>query len=367
VHITGEQGVGLRASSFAPADVTLKASHVTLVADPQPETHGVKAESTGKATAELAIDNSIIHGFVHGASRKADDPQGGALVALNHVNYDAANDTSEGNGDILPTNVGTLPVDFVDPQAGDFRIKPSSQLVDGGRTSSYVTLTAKDLAGRARTVGIKRDLGAHEYQALAPQPVIAGAGPVAPGATLALSGAGSHDDDGGDAITAWQWSFGDGAEASGPDVTHAWAAPGTYTVSLEVADTTGRKATTTATVVVAEPAKGPVTSTELPYVPPQDGPQRDVQAPAITRLRRSGRTVALTLSEPASVVVRVDRSRRGRWARVAGKEVRLAGTAGANRFPKALRRLRPGRYRLVVRATDAAGNATLARKAFRVR
>jgi YVTN family beta-propeller protein len=36
------------------------------------------------------------------------------------------------------------------------------------------------------------------------------------------------------AITAYDWLFGDGASASGPTVTHAYAAPGTYDVSLTV-------------------------------------------------------------------------------------------------------------------------------------
>jgi hypothetical protein len=148
--------------------VTLKASHVTLVADPQPGTHGVKAESTARPppSSPSTTRSSTLR---HGASRKADDPQAAHSWRSNHVNYDAANDTSEGNGDILPTNVGKLPVDFVDPQAGDFRSSrpPSCRR---RRTSSYVTLTAKDLAGRARTVGVKRDLGAHEYQRSPPSP-----------------------------------------------------------------------------------------------------------------------------------------------------------------------------------------------------
>jgi PKD repeat protein len=46
------------------------------------------------------------------------------------------------------------------------------------------------------------------------------------------------------------WTFGDGATASGADVSHAYAAPGTYTVSLTATDPDGGSATTTTSAVV---------------------------------------------------------------------------------------------------------------------
>lgn len=40
-------------------------------------------------------------------------------------------------------------------------------------------------------------------------------------------------------VGEYQWAFGDGATASGPTVTHAYMAPGTYTVTLTVYDSLG--------------------------------------------------------------------------------------------------------------------------------
>lgn len=69
------------------------------------------------------------------------------------------------------------------------------------------------------------------------------------GVNLTFDGLGSHDADG--RVVSWSWSFGDGAVASGANVTHAYAAPGAYTVTLTVADELGASSTTTLPVAVA--------------------------------------------------------------------------------------------------------------------
>jgi V8-like Glu-specific endopeptidase len=112
-------------------------------------------------------------------------------------------------------------------------------------------------------------------------------------------------------------------------------------------------------------------------------PAADHTAPAIVKLslaprtlhgrrvRRSA-TVSFRLSEPAFVVLSLERRRRGRTAhhRLAGT-VRHRGNTGQNRLPLWLavknRRLRPAHYRLVVRATDGSGNRSTARAGFRVK
>jgi PKD repeat protein len=50
-------------------------------------------------------------------------------------------------------------------------------------------------------------------------------------------------------ITAWEWDFGDGASATGPEVTHTYATPGTYTVTLTVR-TAGASGSTSRTLLV---------------------------------------------------------------------------------------------------------------------
>ena len=66
-------------------------------------------------------------------------------------------------------------------------------------------------------------------------PVISGPASAAPGQTVAFNGFASIPGDGG--IEAFEWEFGDGSEAEeGAEVTHSYAAPGTYTATLTVYD-----------------------------------------------------------------------------------------------------------------------------------
>lgn len=61
-----------------------------------------------------------------------------------------------------------------------------------------------------------------------------------------FDGGTSVDPDG--QINSWQWSFGDGNSASGPSVSHVFAATGTYSVSLTVEDAEGSTDTRTRNV-----------------------------------------------------------------------------------------------------------------------
>ncbi|HEV2826383.1 MAG TPA: PKD domain-containing protein, partial [Pyrinomonadaceae bacterium] len=68
---------------------------------------------------------------------------------------------------------------------------------------------------------------------------------------VAFSAAASFDPDG--SITSYAWNFGDGGTGSGVTPTHAYAAAGTYNISLTVTDNLGAQATanTTATITTA--------------------------------------------------------------------------------------------------------------------
>lgn len=57
------------------------------------------------------------------------------------------------------------------------------------------------------------------------------------GSPASFSGSGSFDPDG--TIVYYLWNFGDGVQAAGINASHAYAAPGTYLVSLTVADDGG--------------------------------------------------------------------------------------------------------------------------------
>lgn len=106
------------------------------------------------------------------------------------------------------------------------------------------------------------------------------------------------------------------------------------------------------------PASG---STETPSAPTST-PAQDTVAPGISGLTVKNRRVRFTLSEAARVQVRLQRKRGGKWVSLRPL-TRLAGKTGVNSVQ--LRSLRSGRYRVVLKATDAAGNAAKASKAFR--
>ncbi len=82
------------------------------------------------------------------------------------------------------------------------------------------------------------------------------------GTAVSFSGAGSSDPQ-GEALT-YAWNFGDGSTGTGPNPSHTYTAPGTYTVMLAVTNTSGLMGGTTskATIAAAPPlpnAGGPYT------------------------------------------------------------------------------------------------------------
>jgi plastocyanin len=88
-------------------------------------------------------------------------------------------------------------------------------------------------------------------------------------------------------------------------------------------------------------------------------PVADTRAPKIRALRASlGRRradVVLRLSEPARLAGRIESARPRRTLR----RFSIRGRQGLNRIQLSARRLRPGRYRVLITATDAAGNGSV--------
>jgi PKD repeat protein len=89
---------------------------------------------------------------------------------------------------------------------------------------------------------------APESTSLAPQARLAGAGTGTVGTPVSFSAAGSSDPQ-GQALN-YIWSFGDNTSGTGLSTSHAYAAAGTYTVTLKVTDTSNLTATTTGQVTI---------------------------------------------------------------------------------------------------------------------
>jgi hypothetical protein len=195
-------------------------------------------------------------------------------------------------------------------------------------------------------------------------------------APVAFSAAGSDDPDAGDSLE-YAWSFGDGAAAAGAGASHAYDSGGERTVTLTVTDPTGLTATATRALLVEGPVPG--SDPGAGSAPAAGAGPGDNIAPALASVAFSapairvarGTRVRFGLSEAASVRFTI---RRRSGGRPIGSFVRSAG-AGPNsvRFSGRLRvrgrtlSLAPGRYRLTLVATDAAGNRSAARRVpFRV-
>jgi PKD repeat protein len=86
-------------------------------------------------------------------------------------------------------------------------------------------------------------------------PVAVIATPTILGRAVTVSGAGSTDSDG--TVASYNWNFGDGTTASGPNATRTYAADGTYPITLTVTDDDLATGTATRSVTVAAPPPPP--------------------------------------------------------------------------------------------------------------
>jgi Divergent InlB B-repeat domain len=148
---------------------------------------------------------------------------------------------------------------------------------------------------------------------------------------------------------------------------------GTHAFSVYARDAAGNEDPTPATrqFTVVPPSEAPVISV-LDTVAPAIANFR--LSPSVFRAARSGPAlsalvgtrISVSLSEAATVTFRVTRLVAGRWVRQRGRIVReLASGTTRLRYRGRLagRTLAPGRYRLLVRARDAAGNLSSRRRA----
>ena len=145
------------------------------------------------------------------------------------------------------------------------------------------------------------------------------------------------------------WSPCEAAWATGP------LAPGQHVLEARSTDVAGNADATPAQQTVTVAPAVIVTAEKPPVVV---DPPRDLTAPALSaakvKLRRRVPTLTYALSEAAAVQVTIQRRAGRRWKRV--RSVKLAGLAGANRAK--LAKLGRGKFRVVLVATDAAGNAS---------
>jgi chitodextrinase len=180
-------------------------------------------------------------------------------------------------------------------------------------------------------------------------------------------------------ITNYGWTFGDGASATGITTSHAFADPGTYSVTLRVTDNDNLVAAESAAITV-------VAAANPPAPPPLPQPLR----PALSSVRLAPKgpkaknaakaTVTFNLAIAGAVSARLDRIDSGRRSgkrcvkptpanrrarkcdrvvKIAGRT--LAGRTGSNKTTLGSlsrgHKLIPGRYRVTLKTT--AGTKTI--------
>jgi hypothetical protein len=384
--------------AFTPTlgDASVTASHLTVVGDGVHNQVGISVDEGAGFNATATVRDSVFRGLTRDLHRRSDTKV--VQLAISYSDYSTAKTLNEnlgGSGSLGgPGNVDNVDPLFVDPSAGDYRLRADSPLIEAGTPGPLAaTESATDLAGNGRIRDANadciftRDMGAYEFQPPARNPVARAGAPAAARAyeAVAFDASASCDPDTGGALT-YTWAFDDGASATGASVQHAFNRRGAHSGTVTVRSASGRTATAAATVMVRDDTRPAASGLAIN---PSTLVVADFGASiAATR----GAKVRYRLSEPATVRFTVQRAGPGR--KVKGRCVKPrrsnlgrrsctryttlrgsfthAGRAGPNsfRFTGRLRgrKLKPGRYRLVAVPTDLSGNRGKAiRRGFRVK
>jgi hypothetical protein len=400
--MTGGAALGISVTpTTSSGGSSVVASHLTIVGDGSSNQFGVSAfDGPGGENATVDLRDSILRGLTTHLSRRAINAGGRVQMNVSYSDYDFSKvidqNSGTGTGSINSSNnLNNVDPLFVDPGAGNYRLRADSPLIDAGTPGGLGSSESQTDADRNPRLldgngdcGPVRDMGAFEFQPPARSPLATASAPATAraGDNVGFDASASCDPDAGDSIVSYTWVFDDGGTATGATVQHAFARRGAHSGTVTVTDTTGRTATATAVVVVSDDTNPVARSLGIKpstIVPANSGA-------SITAKR--GATVSYGLSEPASVKFTVERAGPGR--KVKGKCVKPRrsnrkrkrctlykaqkgnfthpGQPGQNsfKFTGRLRgkKLKPGRYRLVAVPTDLSGNKGKAvRKTFKVK
>lgn len=209
--------------------------------------------SPGTYTVTLTVTGS--EGFTAMVSHTVNviaDPV--AVPALTSAQPLAGSPASFGGGGSVGS-IATYAWDFGDGGAGSGPTATHTYATSGIFT---VSLTVTDVLGSSSTRSLTVAVDLPVAAAFSPSGTIAETG-----SPVAFAGGGSNDPNSGQSITAYSWDFGDGSSAgTGATPSHAYATPGTYTITLTVTGSEGLTASVSHTLtVVGAPVAIPALST----------------------------------------------------------------------------------------------------------
>jgi hypothetical protein len=369
---------------------TITGDRLTVVGADQQIAGGWTLGAISGETATLNLNSTVVSGFT--PALKCQQSNGGTAT-LTADYSDFATPVATAGGCSAPPaahNTAASP-DFVN---GGLELEWDSPLIDAGDPHAAFFPGPTDLAGNPRVVdgngdgSAILDIGAFEYQRRAPSVTAqtVAQGPVGVGIPFAVEQA--SDPDPGDTVT-FTWSFDDGGTATGAQVTHVFTTPGTHTGTVTATDPTGLSAASTATVVIlARPTR--TTAPPTPRITHlRQAHTRWREGSKLARVaRRSGKppigtTFSFALNSPAALELIFTQSASGRrvgrkcagpsQANRRGRACKRTITSGTVTFPSTgagtvkitfqgrlsrRKKLRPGRYKLTIAATNATGRTT---------
>jgi hypothetical protein len=348
----------------------------TAYGDGGPDSEGVWLNPLDNSSGVVSLTESVIANYSTVA--EIGKGVGTSMLQTQWSAYDFTRITGTGNHwHAHDVDLAGVDPRFVDPAAGDLRLRFNSPLVDAGDPAA-LTSGKLDRDGNPRIVdgghgSARVDMGALEYQHGAPT-VSAQATPTAAGTAQPIGfSATAADPDPGEAVSV-TWNFDDGTSAPGSTVAHAFATAGTHTATAVATDASGLTASASVTVSVtaSSPAGGGSTAGAI-----TSATGSTAVAPLVTGLRlspssfharpakpsssgkrvRSGSKLSFTLSQPAAVTVTVQRAKGRKWIRVGSFTLkRGAGTTKVTFDGRVARKaLRRGSYRMRVVARNQAG------------
>jgi hypothetical protein len=278
----------------------------------------------------------------------------------------------------------------VQPSGGTFGT-PTPISATGGASSTFGPRLAADGQGNAVAIWIRSDGSTNraELAAYTSGPAleslsIPGQGTVGSPVALSVNPVGIWSP-----VSSTSWSFGDGGSATGTSVSHTFAAPGNYPVSVTATDAAGKSTTTNGTILIVPASSGGGGSSGAgqPTISALGesnsvflvGPSSTPLSGHTSRKRHKRGTVfSFRLDRPALVKVAITTKatgrKVGRTCRPASRKLRQkrrctrtitiatlirVAHAGLNKVPFSGRirgsALKPGRYEATFIAIDSAG------------